>query len=251
LSVRLQPAAPLLAGIMLFPLSDAPTVLRDYATLMAQAGDELTMSAGMLCGPDGSPAAFLAPVWNSDLSRGERLIRDLRTLGTPLLEHVGVMPYGDLIRMYDNYTVSGRHYDAQSRWMPDLTPEVIELIVRAGRHMTSPFSIIALHHLHGAATRVHPDSTAFAQRQKHFLFESIAAWEPSSFEKGDVHRQWGWNLAQALTPFALPGTYPNIAGPQEGERARLAFGNNLRRLQEIKRKFDPDGVFAPSIPLVA
>ncbi len=251
LSVRLQPAAPLLAGIMLFPLSDAGTVLRGYATLMAQAGDELTIGAGMLCGPDGTPAAFLAPVWNGGLARGEELIRELRTLGKPLLEQVGVMSYGDLLRMYDNYTVNGRHYDIQTRWMSDLTPEAIELLVRAGRHMTSPFSIINLHHLHGAATRAHPDSAAFAQRRKHFMLEMIAGWEPSSFEKGDVHRQWGWNLTQALTPFALPGAYPNIVGPREGDRARLAFGNNLRRLQEIKRQYDPDGVFAPSIPLVA
>jgi FAD/FMN-containing dehydrogenase len=251
LSVRLQPAAPLLAGIMLFPLSDAPTVLRGYATLMAQAGDELAMGAGMLCGPDGTPAAFVAPVWNGDLARGEELIRELRSLGTPLLEHVGVMAYGELVRMYDDYTVNGRHYDIQTRWMPDLTAEMIELLVRAGRHMTSPFSIINIQHLHGAATRVHPDSTAFAQRRKHFLIETIVAWEPSSFEKGEVHRQWGWNLTQAMTPYSLAGAYPNILGPQEGERARLAFGNNLRRLQEVKRKYDPEGVFAPSIPLVA
>jgi FAD/FMN-containing dehydrogenase len=249
LSVRLQSATPLLAGIMMFPLADATTVLGGYTTLMAQAGDELTMAAGLLCAPDGNPAAFLAPVWSGNLARGEELIREMRTLGTPLMEQVGVMSYGDIIRMYDSHTVNGRHYDIQSRWMPDLAPEVIDVLVRAGRHMTSPFSMILISHLHGAATRVPPDSTAFAQRRNHFLIQTIAAWEPSSFEQGDVHRQWGWNLIQDVTPFALAGSYPNIAGPQESGRVRLAFGSNLRRLLEIKRKYDPDGVFAASIPL--
>ena len=249
LSVRLHPATPLLAGMILFPLSDASTVLHGYATVMAQASDELSMVAGMLCAPDGTPAVFLSPVWTGDPARGEQLIVQLRGLGTPLMEQIGPMEYGDLVRTYDAHVVQGRHYDVQTRWLTDLGPEVVDLVVRAGRHMTSPFSIIVIQHFHGAGTRVPADATAFAQRGKHFLFEAIAAWEPCSYEKGGTHRQWGWNLTQALTPFVLPGGYANVLGPGEGERARLAYGNNLRRLQEIKRKYDPRGVFAPTIAL--
>jgi FAD/FMN-containing dehydrogenase len=250
LSVRLFPATPLLGGMILFPLSDASTVLRGYAALMAQAPDELTASAGMLCAPDGTPAVFLAPVWSGDPKRGEQLIGELRGLGSPLMEKIDPMPYGDLIRMYDSHVVEGNHYDLGARWLTDLSIDAIDLIVRAGRHMTSPFSIIALHHFHGAGTRVHPDATAFRQREAHFLVETIAAWVPTSYEKGNVHRQWAWNLTQALTPFALPGAYPNILGPNEAERARLAYGINLRRLRDIKRLYDPNGVFTASIPLM-
>jgi hypothetical protein len=250
LTVRLYPAAPLLAGMILFPLSEAATVLRGYAAVMAQPQEELVLAAGVLCTPDGTPTVFLSPVWSGDLAHGEQVIRELRGLGTPLMEQIGPMSCGDLLRMYDSHVVKGRHYDVQSRWLTELTPEVIESVVRAGRQITSPFSIIVIHLFHGAGTRVHPDATAFAQRQPHFFFEVIGAWEPSAPESGAVQRQWGWNLIQALTPFAQPGAYPNILGPEDAGRARLAFGHNLRRLQEIKRTYDPSGMFAPSIPLM-
>jgi FAD/FMN-containing dehydrogenase len=249
LSVRLFPATLLLGGMILFPLSDASTILRGYAALMAQAPDELAATVGMLCAPDGTPAVFVAPVWSGDPKRGEQIISELRGLGSPLTDQIRPMPYGDLIRMYDAHVVHGNHYDLGTRWLTDLSTEAIDLVVRAGRHMTSPFSIIALHHFHGAGTRVRPEATAFNQRGTHFLLETVAAWVPTSHEKGSVHRQWAWNLLQALTPFALPGAYPNILGPAEAERAQLAFGNNLRRLRDIKRLYDPKGVFTASIPL--
>ena len=49
---------------------------------------------------------------------------------------------------------------------------------------------------------------------------------------------------------ALPGGYPNLLGPDETERVRLAYGPNYERLRAAKRRYDPDGVFSgvPTLP---
>jgi hypothetical protein len=74
-----------LAGLILFRWSEAHAVLRGYGEIMSSAPDELSVLAGELGGPDGSPVAFLAPVWTGAPAEGERQIARLRSLGAPVL----------------------------------------------------------------------------------------------------------------------------------------------------------------------
>ncbi|MEA2770592.1 MAG: hypothetical protein QOD93_3554, partial [Acetobacteraceae bacterium] len=80
LRIRLHPMRELLAGMILFPLSDAGSVLRGYAEIMASAPDELTVMAGMMSPPDVGPVVFLAPVWSGSPSAGEECMTVLRRL---------------------------------------------------------------------------------------------------------------------------------------------------------------------------
>ena len=50
-------------------------------------------------------------------------------------------------------------------------------------------------------------------------------------------------------PFALTGGYANLLGPHDREQAAGAHGDNAARIRVLKRRFDPDGVFASAIPL--
>jgi hypothetical protein len=111
----------------------------------------------------------------------------------------------------------------------------------AGR-ATSPMSSLTLHHFHGAATRVPVASTAYGLRSEHLLVEIISTWD--SADRADAHRQWAHDLATALDEHALPGGYPNLLGPDDHERTRAAFGENLAKLLSLKKTLDPDGVFA-------
>jgi hypothetical protein len=127
--------------------------------------------------------------------------------------------------------VNGRHYAIQTRWVPELTPQVISALIAGGRDRSSSFSGIVLHHFHGAATRVPLEATAFGVRREHFLVEIIAAWEPEDGVTGAIHRQWAQTLSQDLVPAALRGGYPNLLGPEERDQIALAYGRNIDRLQ--------------------
>lgn len=52
---------------------------------------------------------------------------------------------------------------------------------------------------------------------------------------------------------ALPGGYPNLLGPDETDRVRLAYGDNLDRLLRAKHRYDPDSIFSgvPTLPASA
>lgn len=247
--IPLHPITQVLAGVILFPWSEAKAILKGYAETISLAPDELSSLAGLLPGPDGAPVVFLGPIWSGDLTEGEQLIARLQSLGTPIVSQIAPMSYTDLLGIYDAQVINGRHYSLQTRWLADLTPDIISSIVTAGTSKTSPFSFIALHHFHGAGTRVSPGATAFGQRRKHFMIEIVAAWDAASKTEAAVHRKWVTNTSLALTPLALPGGYANFLTHDDHEQIGAAYGKNAPRLRELKRRFDPDNVFSSAIPL--
>src|SRR5262249_32713934 len=128
------------------------------------------------------------------------------------------------------------------------TDETAEALRDAMNGATSPLSAISVHHFHGAAARVPVGDTAFALRRDHLVVEVVAAWEPAAGDDGTRHRQWARALADTLSPHALPGGYPNLLGADEHERVRLAYGPSFARLVQLKRRFDPDHMFASATP---
>jgi FAD/FMN-containing dehydrogenase len=246
--IRLHPVREVLAGMILYPWTDAHSVLHGYAAAMADAPDEFAVMAGVLSAPDGSPVLFLSPTWCGDPADGARAIAGLQRLGSPLLTQVGTMSYGDMLGMYDAHIVSGRHYAIQTRWLAELAPSIIGDITATAAARTSPLSVIALHHFHGAAARVRTGETAFGLRREHFLLEIVACWEPESNDDGTTHRRWARTASESLASRALPGGYPNLLGPAERLQIDRAFGDNVGRLLDVKRRFDSDNVFS-AIPL--
>jgi FAD/FMN-containing dehydrogenase len=247
--VQLHEMRHMIAGPIVYPLSEAGTVLRRYATFAATMPDELGVSMGMASGPDGQPVLLFLPLWNGEKQQGERIINAFQALGTPLLAQVGPMSYSEMLALLDPglEAAEGCHWETRTRSLPALAPEAIDVITRAVANRTSPYSMVNWHHLHGAGTRIPAETTAFGLRQEHFMLELIAAWKPDG-SNGAAHRQWAQDLWERLAPFALPGGYAGFLVPRDRAQVNEAYGGNGARLRALKRRFDPDGVFA-SIPL--
>ncbi|WP_328848650.1 FAD-binding oxidoreductase [Micromonospora zamorensis] len=238
-----------LAGMIMFALAEAPAVLRGYGALIAEAPDELTVMTGFLPGPAGEPVIFVCPFYSGpDLDAGLPWMDRLRALGTPLVDQIAPMPYADALRMFDGGMVDGNHYLLRTRWLPALTASTVDVLVDAARQVSSPFSALAVHHFHGAATRVRLADTAFGLRTDHLLTEIIAVWAPG--DQARPHREWAEHTSAALAPHALPGGYPNLLAPEETDRVRLAYGANWPRLRRAKHRYDPRELLTavPTLP---
>jgi FAD/FMN-containing dehydrogenase len=177
-------------------------------------------------------------------------MEQLQALGKPQLAQLAPMTYTDMLASWDArlVEVDGCHWELRTRWLPALTSGAVDAIITAVERKTSPHSIVVWHHFHGAATRIPAERIAFGLRQDHFMIEIIACWEPDRSDSA-AHRQWAQDLWQSLAPFALPGGYANLLAPRDREQAKNAYGSNGARLRSLKRRFDPDGVFASAIPL--
>ncbi len=250
LRVRLHPARDMLAGSVFYNWNEASSVLSHYASFAATAPDELGAPVGMSTGPNGEPVIMVLPLWNGDLSRGERVMKDVQAFGAPLFAEVGPATYGDMLAQFDAWVeaAAGCHWEIRTRSLPALSAGAIDAIIAAKARTASPYCSVYAHHFHGAATRMAPDGAAFGLRREHFMVEIIAAWKPDG-DDGAAHRRWAQDVWQSLAPFALPGGYANLLGPDDHEQAAAAYGGNAAQLRVLKRRFDPDGVFASAIPL--
>jgi FAD/FMN-containing dehydrogenase len=240
--VRLFPVPLVTAGVIGFPWPQARDVLRRYATLITSTPDELTVSVSAATGPDGNLALYLWPTWSGPPDAASPWMTRLSSLGRPILMHVAPMSYSAALRLLDPYIVVGRHYEMRTRNLPTLTTRAIETLVQAVAARTSDVSGFAIHHFHGAATRVPVEQTAFGLRTPHFLVEVLAAWDPA--DDAITHRDWAEEFYAALKPHSLDGGYPNLIGPEQRAQADWSYGPNTDRLRSLKRRFDPANVFA-------
>jgi FAD/FMN-containing dehydrogenase len=250
LRVRLHPARDMLAGSIIYNWNEAGAVLRRYAAFAATAPDELGVSVGAMVGPDGEPLIMVVPLWNGDQRRGERAMKDVQAFGAPRSAQVGPATYSDLLAQFDAWVeaADGCCWETRTRWLPTLTAGAADAIIAAQARAASPYCAVFWHHFHGAATRMAPDGAAFGLRRKHLTVEIIAGWKPDG-DDGAAHRRWARDLWRNLAPFARPGGYANLLGPEDREQAAEAYGGNAARLRALKRRVDPDGVFASAIPL--
>jgi hypothetical protein len=96
----------------------------------------------------------------------------------------------------------------------------------------------------GAVNDVAPEQTAYVHRNANFIFEMEAQWGPIDAPEL-VARQKGWlsDYFAAMQPFVLPQSYQNFANRDLPDWANAYYGQNLARLQKIKRAYDPHNLF--------
>lgn len=89
-----------------------------------------------------------------------------------------------------------------------------------------------------------PSETAFVHRQSRWLGSIDLYWERNT--PSDMLRHylaWLSGFYEAIVPFAKGGAYQNFIDPSLTDWKRAYHGSNLERLEAIKRRVDPDGVF--------
>jgi Berberine and berberine like len=249
MQVRLYSIDSPLHGPIVFPWSQAESVLHRYVEFMASAPDELAVTAGVSFAPDGGPVIFISPTWSGEPRRGEQIITQLQGFGTPVVSKVAQMPYSEVLRKGDEIFANVNRFAVETRWHAAITSYAISEIIAAGNHSPSPRSIITVQSFHGTPTRIPLESTAFGLRQRHFLVLIIAAWDENTEDNGRRPREWARGLSQAIAPESLPGGYANLLAPDAYDQISWAYGSNSTRLKEIKKQLDPEGMFLSAIPL--
>jgi FAD/FMN-containing dehydrogenase len=106
----------------------------------------------------------------------------------------------------------------------------------------------------GAVTRIAGDASAFPHRQARYLAqEFVTLNEAPSGKVEREERAWLDAFWHELRPAASGAAYVNYIDADLRGWQRAYYGDNLARLMDVKRAYDPDDVFrfAQSIPLRA
>jgi FAD/FMN-containing dehydrogenase len=96
----------------------------------------------------------------------------------------------------------------------------------------------------GAYNRVPGEATAFAHRDERFLLLHVAVVDSgASTEERMAARGWLGRSWASVHPWGSGGVYPNFPDPDLEGWALAYHGSNLKRLVNLKRRYDPDGFF--------
>ncbi len=241
LEYQLHPVSEVLAGLLLYDMSKAKDVLRFYGESSRGAPDELGTAFGMLTAPDGNPVAGAVVAYCGPANEGEKVLKPLRTFGTPLADLIRPMSYVEAQSMLDaSYPLGFYHY-WKSGFLRELNDGAIETMISFVRSKPTPGCQAFLEHLHGAVRRVPATETAFPNRDNEYNFMIMAmSPNPADTEK---NTRWAREFWTAMQPYLSGRVYVNYLGAEEGDRIREAYGLNYDRLAALKKKYDPTNFF--------
>ncbi len=239
---RLHAVGPtILGGMVAYPLGKAKEVLRFYRELSKAAPDELTVYAAFIDPPGGDTVVALFCCYCGPLDKGEEVIRPLRSLGTPVHDMLGPIPYVAQQRLFDAGFPAGSYYYSKADFLADLTDEAIEVFAAYAATKPSPLSGILVQTACGAASRVASDALAFAHRTFPYAPLIVSQWlDPADSEE---NVDWARDFWTALHAFAGGGVYVNDLSHDDENRVRSAYGANYERLAALKKTYDPENFF--------
>ncbi|NVK41593.1 MAG: FAD-binding oxidoreductase [Oceanospirillaceae bacterium] len=247
---KLHPICPdVFAGLIVYPLSEAASVMRQYRAFAADAPDNLSVWCVLRqapplpfldAGDHGREVILLALCYSGNPDEGDALIEPLRHLGTPLGEHLGRQPYGAWQTAFDPLLTPGARNYWKSHNFKALDDGVIDSLVAATSTLPSPHCEIFVGQLGGVINLRSAEATAYPHRDVEFVINMHARWETAAEDKSCVG--WARALFDALAPAATGGVYVNFMTEDEQARVGNAYGPNQRRLMQLKQRYDPDNL---------
>jgi FAD/FMN-containing dehydrogenase len=248
---RLNPVGPMVvSGLVLWALEDGAEVGRFYREWALAAPDDLTTALIVRRAPaveliptelHGRPVIGVACCWVGDREQGEAVLAPMRRFGTPIIDLVGRRPFVEHQGLLDPSFPHGIWIYSKASDVAALSDGVLEVMLEHGARVRSVRSGMIAWQLGGAVARVGALDTAFSSTRSGYLVDLLGATD--SADGFDVERQWARDCWDALAPHRT-GAYVNWLMEEGDERVREVYGEErYRRLQAVKRRYDPDNVF--------
>ncbi len=254
---RLHSVGPLMmATVPIFPLSDAPGILRQWRDWVGGAPDEVTSTAVLWTAPvhpdlpehvHNQPVIMLPAFYTGPADEGRSILAPILEFGSRLGEIVDALRYRAIQTMFDPvFATRGENIGYwKSLYVKEFDDEFIDAFSeRALDKDRSPLTILDIHYLGGAIMRVGADETAFAPRDAPFMVSIVGNWHDA--HENDMRVAWvreAWDRFQPYSTGAVYANFMSDQGPDSDAVARAAFGGNYDRLVDVKTKYDPTNLF--------
>jgi FAD/FMN-containing dehydrogenase len=246
---RLNPLGPMVvAGPVFWPMEQSPQVLRFYRDWIAEAPDELMTIVVHRKAPPlpfvpaelhGQLVVAVVCCYAGEVEEGERVVRPLKSFGSPVLDLCVPKPYLAHQAMFDPTFPHGRWYYFRACDVAELSDAVIDITVEHSLRITSPHTAFPIWQLGGAVER--SGDTAFSGSTSGHSFNINAATDGA--DGFDEEREWVRGFWSALEPYHQ-SVYANFLMDEGEERVRQSYGaEKYERLKTLKRRWDPDNFF--------
>lgn len=247
---RLNPTHTVYAGPMLWELDDTAEMMAWYHEFMSTAPDNINGFFNFLTVPPVAPfpehlhlKKMCGVVWcyAGDMDKAEAVFQPIRAVKTPALDFVGPLPVPALQTMFDALYPPGLQWYWKADFMNRLDENMITIHHRFAAQMPTPFCMMHLYPIDGAAARVGKSETAWNYRDAQYALVIVGITDNPA--ESNTIKQWASDYWKALHPYAAGGAYVNFMMEEGESRVRASYGDNYERLAAIKAKYDPGNLF--------
>ncbi|HKT81971.1 MAG TPA: FAD-binding oxidoreductase [Vicinamibacterales bacterium] len=247
---KLHPVSTVVAGPTFWPLEQTSEVMAAYQSFITKAPEDvsgflafLTVPPVPLFPPELHNRKVCAIIWCSTAppERADALTKSMRSVGTPLLDHVGPMPFPVLQSLFDPLLPAGLQWYWRADFAKEFSRESIAKHLEHASKMPAGLSQVHIYPINGAAHRVGTSDTAFSYRDANFAVVIVGV-DPNPAKKDEI-TEWCKSYFDALHPYSAGGAYINFMMEEGQERVMASFRDNYARLAQVKAKYDPLNVF--------
>ena len=247
---RLHAVSTVVAGPTFWPLEQTPEVMAAYQDFILQAPEDVNGFLAFLTVP---PVPLFPPalhgrqvcaiIWCSTAApdRAEQITKPMRSVGQPLLDHVGPMPFPMVQSLFDPLLPSGMQWYWRADFVKSFSAESIQAHLREASKAPPGLSQVHVYPIDGVAHRVGMSDTAFSYRDANFAVV-IVGIDPDP-ANGSVVTRWCKDYFDAVHQYSAGGAYVNFMMDEGQERVQASFRDNYARLARIKGKYDPENLF--------
>ncbi|PSO05190.1 hypothetical protein B9Q12_01015 [Candidatus Marsarchaeota G2 archaeon ECH_B_SAG-G06] len=247
---RLHRVGPTVYGGMLIYQGDSfHTVVPEAIKLMEKSPDELFLLIVLSTAP---PAPFLPREMHGnkmivivggymgDPKQGEQVVLPFKHLDKFKVDMMAPIPYLSLQSLPNEFNPPGIHNYWKNHYISNLTPEVLDNVYKYWYDSPSPLTEVHLKYLGDALKKAGSDG-AFSHRDARFNLNIVSKWIDPSQTQSNV--AWTKRFFESMEPYSS-GHYINYLGELSNELLAASYENpKYRRLQEIRAKYDPQGLF--------
>jgi FAD/FMN-containing dehydrogenase len=247
---RLHPVSMVTAGPTFWPIEQTPDVMTAYQKFILEAPEDVSGFFAFLTVPPVPlfPAALhgrqmCAVIWCSvaEPERGNSLTEAVRRVGSPVLDHVGPMPFPAVQSLFDPLLQPGLQWYWRADFVKEFSADAIAAHLDEASRMPRGLSQAHIYPINGAAHRVGKNDTAFSYRDANFAFVA-AGVDPDPSSK-EVITEWCKHYFDAVHPYSAGGAYVNFMMEEGQDRVKASFRDNYARLAAIKKRYDPSNFF--------
>jgi FAD/FMN-containing dehydrogenase len=246
---QLHPLREVFAGLVVHSAEQGAGALRFFRDFASSAADEFCGIAVIANAPPlpfidpewhGRPVIMFAMCWSGDLEAGERALAPLRGWGSPLFDHVGVMPYAQWQRMQDPAAPRGHFYYWKTANFATISDATLTDLAAMAHCLPTMRSEIHVQHMGGAVARFPAADAAFAHRDARFFVNYIGQTDTVG-AVGQL-RTAIRDLHDKACGDALPGILTNFTDQDDNDLARQFGVQNAARLSSLRRIYDTAGI---------
>ena len=239
-----------IAGPVLYDIADTAEVMRWYRELLPSLPEELSGWIGLLTIPPAPPfpeelwgrkACGIVWCYTGPHDRAEELLAQVREFGSPLVVGLQEMPFNVLQTAFDALYPAGLQWYWRADFVKEISDEAIEVHREYGAMLPTGHSTMHMYPIDGAAARVAQEETAFAYRDGGWA-GVIVGVDPDP-ANAELISTWAKEYWTALHPTSAGGAYVNFLMDEGEDRVRASYRENYPRLEEVKRRYDPDNLF--------